>query len=380
MVEQKDLPKDLKKDLKKDITATRSKSKTYKIIKISAAALCAAAVVAMVIITGMRNADNVEKTLNTTVMGTTASLTVYGREGDSVINGIMDIENNLDKKVISWRSEGSEVWNINHLYSPGENYPISSELADIMDRTLAISKDSGDLLDITIRPLAELWGIESGKTDIPSQADIDDALTHVDVTQVSCINNEKGAFVNIAKSGMSLDFGAVGKGYGCDLAADYLEENAVTGACIALGGSIMVYGNKPDGSAWKIGVKNPRSGEGSVMGVINEDGGATTFVSTSGDYEKYFEKDGKRYHHILDPKTGYPAWQHIISATVVCDNGLMSDALSTLCMLAGKEQSMELVSRYGADVILIDDQKNVYVSDGLKGKFTITEEEYKLAE
>ena len=350
--------------------------------KIGAAALCAAAVVAMVIITGRQNADKEEKSLNTTVMGTTASITVYGRDGSDIIDGIMKLENYLDKNVISWRSDGSEVWNINHNYKAGEDYRISDELADILGRTLDISKDNGDLLDITIRPLAEVWGIESGSTEIPDQTDIDDALANVDVTQVTCVSAQNGsddqAYVNIARGGMSLDFGAVGKGYGCDIAAKYLEEVSATGACISLGGSIMVYGSKPDGSDWKIGVKDPRAGEGSVMGVINAKSGETLFVSTSGDYEKFFEKDGKRYHHILDPETGYPAWKHTIAATVVCDNGLMSDALSTLCMLLDRDSAMETVNRYGAEVVLIDDQKNVYVSDGLSDRFTLSETGYSI--
>lgn len=351
-------------------------------LKIGAAALCAAAVVAMVIITGRQNADKAEKSLNTTVMGTTASITVYGRDGSDIIDGIMKVENDLDKNVISWREEGSEVWNVNHFYKAGEDYQISDELAYILEKTLDISKDNGDLLDITIRPLAEVWGIESGSTEIPAQTDIDAALANVDVTQVTCITAQSGsddqAYVNIARDGMSLDFGAVGKGYGCDIATNYLKGTSATGACVALGGSIMVYGSKPDGSDWKIGVKDPRAGEGSVLGVISANSGETLFVSTSGDYEKYFEKDGKRYHHILDPKTGYPAWKHTIAATVVCDNGLLSDALSTLCMLLDRESAMETVSRYGAEAILIDDQMNVYVSDGLRNRFTLSSTGYSL--
>ena len=109
--------------------------------KIAAAALCAAAIVAIVIITGRQNADKAEKTLNTTVMGTTASITVYGRNGSDIIDDIMDLENNLDEKVISWRSDGSEVWNINHSYKAGEDYQISDELADVLERTLEISEE-----------------------------------------------------------------------------------------------------------------------------------------------------------------------------------------------------------------------------------------------
>lgn len=177
-----------------------------------------------------------------------------------------------------------------------------------------------------------------------------------------------------------LDLGAVGKGYGCDMAAEYLKGTDAVGACVALGGSIVVYGSKPDGTAWKVGVKDPRAGEGTTMGVISFGDGETAFVSTSGDYEKYFEQDGRRYHHILDPRTGYPAWNGTIAATVVCDNGLTSDALSTLCMLMDKDKAMKNIQEYGAEAVIIDEDKNVYVSEGLKDRFTITAEDYKLAE
>lgn len=189
-----------------------------------------------------------------------------------------------------------------------------------------------------------------------------------------------GDTLRISEPGMMLDLGAVGKGYGCDMAAEYLKGTDAAGACVALGGSIVVYGSKPDGTAWKVGVKDPRAGEGTTMGVISFGDGETAFVSTSGDYEKYFEQDGRRYHHILDPRTGYPAWNGTIAATVVCDNGLTSDALSTLCMLMDKDKAMKTIQEYGAEAVIIDEDKNVYVSEGLKDRFTITAEDYKLAE
>ena len=253
---------------------------------------------------------------------------------------------------------------------------VSSELAGVLKQTLDISRAHDDLLDITIRPLADVWGIEDGRTEIPSQADIDIALRLVDVSKVSV----DGDTLRISEPGMMLDLGAVGKGYGCDMAAEYLKGTDAAGACVALGGSIVVYGSKPDGTAWKVGVKDPRAGAGTTMGVISFGDGETAFVSTSGDYEKYFEQDGRRYHHILDPRTGYPAWNGTIAATVVCDNGLTSDALSTLCMLMDKDKAMKTIQEYGAEAVIIDEDKNVYVSEGLKDRFTITAEDYKLAE
>ena len=173
----------------------------------------------------------------------------------------------------------------------------------------------------------------------------------------------------------TLDLGAVGKGIACDVAQNYLkQQKEVSGAVIAVGGSILLYGSKADGSNWNVAVQNPRGKDGEAMGVLSLSG--TTNVSTSGDYEKYFMQNGKRYHHILDPSTGYPAESSLISVTVVSDNGLLSDGLSTACFVLGKEKGQKLLETYGAEGIFIDQNKKVTVTKGLKDKFTILNEEY----
>ena len=343
---------------------------------IAAVVVVMEAVIAMVIISGVRRSGESEYTRNTITMGTAASFTVYGSHGSENIDGMLKLIDSLDKDVLSWRSADSEIYRVNTTYKPDEDITVSSELAGVLKQTLDISRAHDDLLDITIRPLADVWGIEDGRTELPSQADIDSALRLVDVSKVSV----DGDTLRISEHGMMLDLGAVGKGYGCDMAAEYLKGTDAAGACVALGGSIVVYGSKPDGTDWKVGVKDPRAGAGTTMGVISFGDGETAFVSTSGDYEKYFEQDGRRYHHILDPRTGYPAWNGTIAATVVCDNGLTSDALSTLCMLMDKDKAMKTIQEYGAEAVIIDEDKNVYVSEGLKDRFTITAEDYKLAE
>lgn len=355
---------------------------------------------------GKRSAENQEYSENTVAMGTAASFTLYGSEGEKCIDDITDILDELENKEISWRSEESEIADVNKNYQPGENYEISEELYQVLDRTLSISEKSGDLLDITIRPLADTWGIEDGKTQVPDKENIEESLKYVDVTAVSLSseyendernesidnkeNNDSNEsksnnksndnstskyYVNISKEGMSLDLGAVGKGYGCDVISEYLENANVTGACVALGGSIVVMGKKNDSTSWKVGVKNPRA-EDEVLGIIDIESSTPVFVSTSGDYEKYFMENGKRYHHILNPKDGYPADEGIIAATVVCDNGLTSDALSTVCMLAGFDQAVALLKEYNAEAIIVDSEKNVYITQGLEDKFTPKSEDY----
>ena len=157
-----------------------------------------------------------------------------------------------------------------------------------------------------------------------------------------------------------------------------MKTTKASGACIAVGGSIVCYGSKPDGASYQIGIQNPRGEQNDVMGVLKlEAGSQPVFVSTSGDYEKYFIQDGKRYHHILNPVTGYPADSGTISATIIADNGALSDALSTLCILLDRGQALQLVEQYGADAILVDDAKQVYMTDGIENNFEITDGEYK---
>lgn len=188
-------------------------------------------------------------------------------------------------------------------------------------------------------------------------------------------NTDEGVSSIYIEDQCTLDLGAVGKGIACDVAQNYLKQQTeVSGAVIAVGGSILLYGSKEDGSDWNVAVQNPRGQDGEAMGVLSLSG--TTNVSTSGDYEKYFMQDGKRYHHILDPSTGYPADSGLISVTVVSDSGLLSDGLSTACFVLGKEKGQKLLETYGAEGVFIDQNKKVTVTEGFKDKFTILNEEY----
>jgi thiamine biosynthesis lipoprotein len=152
----------------------------------------------------------------------------------------------------------------------------------------------------------------------------------------------------------------------------------VSGAVISVGGSIVTYGQKDDGSDWSVAIAGPRSEEGDYLGILSVSG--DKFVSTSGDYEKYFIKDGKRYHHILDPDTGYPAESGLISTTVLCDSGLLSDGLSTACFVLGAEKALDLLEEYGAEGILVDEEKNIYLTDGIAEQFTLLDDGYQIVE
>ena len=181
------------------------------------------------------------------------------------------------------------------------------------------------------------------------------------------------------EEGCSLDLGAAGKGIGCALILKELEtKKDVTAALMNLGGSsVMTYGSKPDGSSWNVAVTDPRAeNEDDYLGVVALNG--TEFLSTSGDYEKYFIENGVRYHHIMDPSTGYPAESGVTGVTVVCDSGLEADALSTACFVLGVEKGTQLLKAYGADGLFVDEDHHVYLTEGMKERFSLLADSYSV--
>jgi FAD:protein FMN transferase len=177
-----------------------------------------------------------------------------------------------------------------------------------------------------------------------------------------------------------VDLGGIAKGYTGDEAIKIYKRNNIKSAYINLGGNVVVLGNRPDGSPWRIGIQNPRAANGLYIGVVKVTGKA---VVTSGDYERYFERNNVRYHHILDTKTGYPADSGLISATIITDVSMDADALSTATFVLGLEKGMKLVnSLKGVEAVFITKDKKVYVTEGLKSSFTFDDEskEFKYVE
>lgn len=367
------------------VESDQNMKKDSRLVPILVIVICVVAMMAFVIKRDRQNKNQEEYRTTGFSMGTVVSITIYDENAEQIAGRILSDLDVLDTSVLSWRSEDSEVWKLNHSYIPGQEYPVSRELAEYLMIAESVADESDGLLDITIRPLAEVWGIEDGKTEIPDEADMYQALELVDhnAIHVAGLSNTESVpdireyAVIVDREGISIDFGAIGKGIACDHIAEELEKEQSSG-CVAVGGSIVVHGAKPDGSNWVIGIRNPRGDEESVMGILSIDtsDGSSRFISTSGDYEKYFMKDGIRYHHILNPQTGYPANTGTISATVICDSGVLSDALSTVCILTDREKAFEILETFGAEGILIDENLQVYMTKGIQDSFSIRDEAY----
>ena len=311
------------------------------------------------------------------VMDTVLSETIYGKTNltDEVKNQLSVLE----KEKLSWREKNSETAQINDSGSRGNPYVMDEDFSMWVNTSLELAEASEGAFDPTIGNLTRLWNIEGENPTVPAQDEITRVMEEIGYSNIK--NDEETHSISM-EDGCTLDLGAVGKGIGCDVIKEYFEkEPAVKGAVISIGGSILVYGDKGNGEDWSVAIRDPEKELDSYMGVLHLS--ETACVSTSGDYEKYFMQDGKKYHHILDPTTGYPAESDLTSVTVVCrqgekTDGLLSDGLSTACFVLGKEKGMQLLEQYGAGGIFIDKENQVYVTGNLEDQFEIINEAYTL--
>ena len=252
---------------------------------------------------------------------------------------------------------------------------VSDETAGYLKQVLDLSKASDGAMDPTMGKVIRLWDIDGENPHIPNEDELNSLLENVGYEKVTLDGNEV-----TMPEGVTLDLGAAGKGIGCDAAKQILENHEeVSGMILNLGGSsVMSYGSKPDGSSWQVAVTDPRDTEGDYLGVVALNG--TEFLSTSVDYEKYFIEDGVRYHHILNPSIGYPARSGLTSVTVVCDDGLNADGLSTACFVLGKDKAEKLLEKYNADGLFVDDSGHVWLTDGMKKRFQLLKDTYSVSE
>ena len=318
-------------------------------------------------------AADVEKYTNADfAMDTVVSETLY-TSGADINTQIGEKLREMETTLLSWTEENSQISQLNN--ADGKTMEVSDDLAADLEKIRQLSQDSNGAFDPTLGKIIRLWDIAGENPHVPDQSEIDTLLPEVGYEKIQVDGNNVTLL-----DGCTLDLGAVGKGMGCDLIMDYLRSQPdVSGMILNLGGSsVMTYGEKPDGSPWKVALTDPRDTEGDYLGAITLD--ANQFLSTSGDYEKYFIDDGIRYHHILDPKTGYPVWNGLTSVTIICDQGYLADGLSTACFVLGMDAAKPLLEKYDAEAVFVDEDKNVYVTSGLMDKFELMKDGYTVNE
>ena len=293
-------------------------------------------------------------------MDTAMDFTVYGDA--ALLDEAETLIGSLEEQV-SVTDEHSDIYAIDHTGSGS----LSGNAAELMEQALELCRRTGGALDISVYPIVRAWGFTTGSYQIPDEETIQSLLPLVDYTQ---IQYDAATGVVTLPEGMEIDLGSVAKGYAGQLAAQMLRNSGVESALLNLGGNVQTVGAKPDGSPWQIGIKDPQ-GEDAMMVLSVED----QAVVTSGGYERYFEQDGQTYWHIMDPSTGHPADSGLISVTIVGDEGVVCDGLSTALFVMGLEKAADLWAQSGDfEAVFVTASGEVYITEGLRDRFALTEQ------
>lgn len=289
------------------------------------------------------------------IFDTPVTIAVYDQKSDDVLTQAFLMCRDLDQQYSKTKAV-SEVSILNEMQ--GNPYEASDELIQILELSIKYSKLTNGLFDITTYKLTELWDFKNTNPKVPSQEDINNTLASTGYENIIIDGN----YVTLL-NGAKIDLGGVVKGYAADEVRKYLIQSGVKNATISIGGNIIAIGNKGNNENWTVGVRDPFAGENvAIMSLEVED----LTVVTSGPYERNFVIDGITYHHILDPKTGYPSNSDIISVTIITETSVVADLLSTSTFLMGIEDGMELIeSIEETEAIFIDFDGNFYTSSGI---------------
>ncbi len=274
---------------------------------------------------------------------TVVDIRIYDDNAEELLKGCFDICEKMEK-TLSAHDEESELYKLDHRSS--RSVEVSDDLAECISEGLYYSEVSEGAFDITVLPLKDLWDFGSDDPSVPAKEDIDAALKKVDFRRVHVSGNT----ISFDDPGTRIDLGGIAKGYISAKLREYLKDNGCTSALINLGGNVSALGKKPDGSKWVVGIQEPFADRGTVYDTLDID---DKCVVSSGTYERYFTEDGKEYHHILDTKTGYPADTGVQQASVTGKDDILCDALSTICVILGKEEADSLIKKEGWDVHVI---------------------------
>ena len=305
-------------------------------------------------------------------MGTVVKITLYDSNDSAILDKAFDRVAEIES-LVSINEAGTELDKVNDFagISPVE---VTSTTYEIVEKGLEYSKLSNGDFDITIGPLVKLWNIGLDDAKVPTQEEIDSVLPLIDYNLLEL--NKEDHTIFLKNKGMMIDLGSIAKGYAADEISRILTENNVNSAIIDLGGNIYAHGIKPSGQDWNIGIQNPFSTRGDIIGVLKV---KNKTVVTSGIYERYIEKDGVKYHHLLNPNTGYPFENNIAGVSIITDKSIDADALSTTVFAKGLEEGLKFVETLpNVDAIFITKDNKVYITNGIRDSFTLENEDFTL--
>ncbi len=311
----------------------------------------------LVFTSGCSRTRTVQKTEN--IMGTQVSITVVAptaEEGERAVDAGMTEVRRFDA-MMSLYKDTSEITKVNLAAGKGP-VKVSPEMIEVVKHAATISELSGGVFDVTIGPLVVLWQMRLKEGKVPSDEEIEGVRPLVNYRNI--VVDQKASTLFLKKKGMIMDLGGM-KGYIADRVADLMKRRGINNALIALAGDIWALGRREDGNPWRIGVQHPRDKDRTLTVLELSD----KYVCTSGDYERFVISEKKRYHHIIDPRTGKPS-TGVISVTLVGGQGAVIDPLAKIPFILGVEEGMKIVRKLGVEAIIVDEQGKVTSTDGIK--------------
>jgi thiamine biosynthesis lipoprotein len=304
------------------------------------------------------------------VLGTACSVNLYDRGTARIYRKIFGRLREIES-VLSANLEDSDLGRINAAAGL-EAVAAGPDAMFVLARARYFAALSDGAFDPTVGPLVKLWDIGSGEEKIPGEDEIASALSLINWRDI--VLDEKAGTVFLPRPGMRLDLGAIAKGYAADELVRIIAGEGIERALIDLGGNVLVHGSKEDGSPWRVGIQNPVESRGAYLGIAEV---VNKTLVTSGVYERFFESGGRRYHHILSTRTGYPVDSGLLAVTVISGNSMDADALSTSLFALGYEKGRPLVeSMENTEAIFVFEDRSVRGSSGAFEHFTLTDGDF----
>ena len=367
---------------------SRSHSRFFYLI------LCTVLVCPILLFTGCQNTTGTstatEKepiSISSIKLNTAIQITIYDSQDKSLLDDCLALCDRYEL-IFSRTNENSELYKLNHRISDSvvsnqtietqttpyqvngttNTWHISEYLAALLSQGLSITRESDGAFDIAIAPLTSLWDFTAEDPKVPDDADIQKVLPLCSSDGVTI----DGQDITLPSDDIQFDVGAIAKGYIADRLKDFLVKKGVNSAIINLGGNVLCIGSKPDGTPFKVGIQKPFADRNETEAVMDITGKS---VVSSGIYERCFKQNGKLYHHILNPKTGYPYDNSLISVTIISDQSVDGDALSTTCFALGLEGGLKFAEKKGVQAVFITEDYELHYTDGFRDEIRVTDVE-----
>ena len=367
---------------------SRSHSRFFYLI------LCTVLVCPMLLFTGCENITDADTSItgnepisiSSIKLNTAVQITIYDSQDKALLDDCLALCDKYEL-VFSRTNEKSELYKLNHRKDTSDKDPnadgqttpypvsgtadtwhISEDLASLLSQGLSITRESDGAFDIAIAPLTSLWDFTAEDPKVPDDAAIQKALPLCSSDGVTI----DGQDITLPSDDIQFDVGAIAKGYIADRLKDFLVKKGVNSAIINLGGNVLCIGSKPDGTPFKVGIQKPFADRNETEAVMDITGKS---VVSSGIYERCFKQGGKLYHHILNPQTGYPYDNGLISVTIISDQSVDGDALSTTCFALGLEDGLKFAEKKGVQAVFITEDYELHYTDGFQDEINVTDVE-----